>query len=370
MSCLTIAASRHRIADTSRLMARQRSSPGLFSLPNRVRLIDEHLGNQPIEPADAWKDVYRLLLWVDTRTGVAHCYESDKSQPHRAWYPRSLAFHDWVSAQLGVDPIDLKDEIDLMFRDVMRADVAVEAEEMKAKAVRAQQKLFPAGREMPVPGDDPRLHEIVEPLMPADEDERPGEEEVSAVLREVYAHMNSEKKRPNLLGRGFEDVLEGIISRLQSPPAEHGTQKLLETIPGFRPTRDGDKPEKVDYWVGDGDRRRVLVTAKWSVRADREKQMASDLQTYVQANEWRDLFEYVWITNEFDPARLVRNATNTQNNRHLFDKIVHICPDALAVVHNFDGRRKLHRTVVQLREQLRTGRIIGLHEFLTDISSR
>jgi len=350
-------------------MAR-RSAQGAFSQPNRIRLIDAHLGRRAINPEDAWKDVYRLLLWVDKRTGIAHCYESDKSQPGKRWYPRSLAFHDWVSSQLGVHPLELKDEIDLMFRDVMRIVIPAEAEQMKSEAISAQQKLFPTTRSMPVPGDDPRLQEIVEPLMPADADERPGEEDVRAILREIYAHMNSENKRANLLGRGFEDVLDGIITRLPTPPAEHATQKLLETIPGFRPTRDGDKPEKVDLWIGDGHRRRILITAKWSVRADREKQMATDLHTYNQANEWRDLFEYVWITNEFDPARLVANATNTQNNRHLFDKIVHICPEALTVVHDFGGRRRLGRNPALLRDLLLEGKIIGLGEFLADISSR
>ena len=29
----------------------------------------------------------------------AHGYESDKSQPGKAWYSRSLAFHDWIVAR-------------------------------------------------------------------------------------------------------------------------------------------------------------------------------------------------------------------------------------------------------------------------------
>jgi hypothetical protein len=344
------------------------SSQGPFSQPNRVRLVNEFLGDKSIDPATAWMDVYRLLLWVDNRTGVAHCYESDKSQPGRAWYPRSLQFHEWVSAQFGVDPLDLKDHVDWMFSEVIGAVIAAEADEMITKALSVQQQLFPQSRGMPVPGDDPRLHEIVESLMPADRAQRPSDGVVNAVLREIYAHMNSENKRANLLGRGFEDVLDGVISRLPSPPAEHGTQKALETIPGFRARREGDKQEKVDLWAGDGARRRVLVSAKWSVRADREKQLPSDLQTYVQANDWRDLFEFAWITNEFDPARLVANATNTQNNRLLFDSVVHICPEALGIVHEFDGPKKLGRNPGRLRDLLQEGRIVGLDAFLAGIS--
>ena len=81
-------------------------------------------------------------------------------------------------------------------------------------------------------------------------------------------------------------------------------------VRGFRAPRTGDKTEKVDLWIAPGDRR-VLVSAKWSVRSDREKQMRGDFLTYVTCNELREPFEYIWITNEFDPARLVANATFT-----------------------------------------------------------
>lgn len=354
----------------------KRASQGKFGEDNRVRLVDEFLGDKVIDPSEAWKDVYRLLLWVDPRTGMAHCYESDKSQPGRAWYPRSFVFHEWVSDQLVVEPIDLKDNIDLMFRDVLGEVIPAEADEMVAKAVKAQRRLaadrglFGEQRPMPVPGDDPRLLEIVEQLMPRDPSQRLGTEPVKRVLREIYAHMGSEKKRANLLGRGFENVLDGVIARLPAPPADHGPQRLIETIPGFRPTREGEKAEKVDVFVGDGNRTRFMISAKWSVRADREKQMAADLQTYVHANEWgRDVFDYVWITNEFDPARLVANATKTQNNQLQFSRIVHVCPPALALVHKLEGSGRLRKSPALLKELLEEGRIVGLDSFLQEISA-
>ncbi|ADB53476.1 hypothetical protein Cwoe_5066 [Conexibacter woesei DSM 14684] len=353
-------------------MARSNSntSQGPFGQPNRVRLVNQFLGLRTIDPANAWKDVYRLLLWIDTRTGIAHCYESDKSQPGKPWYPRSLEFHEWVSDQLGIAPMDLKDHVDWMFRQVVGAVTEAEADEMIANALGVQESLFAGNRKkMPVPGDDPRLREIVEPLMSLSPSERLDEDGINSVLRKVYAHMSSENKRANLLGRGFEDVLDGVIRRLPAPPEHHGAQTVLETIPGFRPTRDGDKVEKVDLWVGDGERRRIMISAKWSVRADREKQMATDFQTYNQMNDWRDPFEYVWITNEFDPARLVTNATNTQNNSLLFDKVVHICPAALGVVHRFGDGARLGRNPARLQELLAEQRIIGLDAFLRDISS-
>ena len=346
-------------------MAPRPVSVGPFSHPNRLRLIDEFFGSRIVDPATAWQDVYRLLLWIDNRTGIAHCYESDKSQPGRAWYPRSLEFHDWVSAQLGVAPIDLKDHIDHMFRQVIGTVIQTEANEMVLDALRVQDELFRSERAMPVPGDDPRLRAIVEPLMSGNVNDRPSPDQVNDVLRKIYAHMSSENKRANLLGRGFEDVLAGIICRLPTPPAIHGTQTVLESIPGFRAARVGDKAEKVDLWVGDGGTRRVLVTAKWSVRADREKQLSRDFATYVQANELRDPFEYVWITNEFDPARLVANTTETAMNRSLFDVVVHICPEALWLVHKLDKPKG--RNPGRLRELLNEGRIIGLSDWLNQI---
>jgi hypothetical protein len=315
-----------------------------------------------VDPAIAWQDVYRLLLWIDSRTGIAHCYESDKSQPGKAWYPRSLVFHDWLSKQLGVKPIDLKEHVDWMFQHVIGAVTQFEADQMVARAMSVQDAMFPPEHEMPVPGDDPRLHAIVEPLLSPDPLERPPEDRINDVLRKVYAHMSSENKRANLLGRGFEDVIAGVISRLPQPPAMFGTQTALETIPGFRAPRLGDKAEKVDLWAGDSARRRVLVSAKWSVRADREKQLATDFATYVQANELREPFEYIWITNEFDPARLVANATDTAMNQRIFDAVVHICPEALTVVHQLSDPRGANPK--RLRELLDERRIIGFDEWL------
>ncbi len=68
-----------------------------FGAQNRTRLIDAYFaGREPLTREMAWEHVYRLLLWIDQTTGLAHCYESDKCQPGKPWYGRSLAFHDWM----------------------------------------------------------------------------------------------------------------------------------------------------------------------------------------------------------------------------------------------------------------------------------
>ena len=74
-----------------------------FGAESRLQLLDEYFSvNGNVTPANAWQHVYQLLLWTDRTTGLAHCYESDKAQPGRKWYERSLAFHDWLAGSLGV----------------------------------------------------------------------------------------------------------------------------------------------------------------------------------------------------------------------------------------------------------------------------
>jgi hypothetical protein len=87
-----------------------------FGAKNRARLIDLYFEDHAAPTSEqAWEHVYRLLLWIDLTTGLAHCYESDKCQPGKNWYGRSLAFHDWLARALDVRPSAVADEIDWMF---------------------------------------------------------------------------------------------------------------------------------------------------------------------------------------------------------------------------------------------------------------
>jgi hypothetical protein len=339
---------------------------GPFSHPSRLALIDAFFAQRKVEPGEAWKDVYRLLLWSDPTTGLAHCYESDKAQPGRPWYARTLAFHDWLAREFGVHNDELPDQLDWMFRAVIKRVAAEEAAKQEGLWPKAAEQRAPYN-DMPDPGADPELRELIEPLLPKGEELRPTDDVVREVLRRVRAYIASENKRKNLLGRGFEDVLHGILHRLQGgAPPNVNTQTPIEEIPGFRAPRAGEKTEKVDLWVGSDGGRRILVSAKWSVRADREKQMRSDFQTYVDCNATSDPFEYVWITNEFDPARLVANATATAYNAPLFTAVVHVNPTAVRLVHQLDGG-DLRSTRAKLKEQLVTGRIVGLGDWLKSI---
>jgi hypothetical protein len=337
-----------------------------FSHQARVALIEDYFGDRLVDPYNAWKDVYRLLLWVDATTGLAHCYESDKAQPGRPWYARSLAFHSWLAMYFDIPPLELADQLDWMFRQAIRQVAAEETKRRESLEESAQRQIAVFSSPMPVPDDDPELREIIEPLLP-DGRFRPGDQTIRYVLRRVRAHIAIENKRKNLLGRAFEDVLVGVIARVDGRRAvTFGSQTPIEDIEGFRPPRDGDKTEKVDLHVITPSSRRILVSAKWSVRADREKQMLGDFQTYVACNSRREPFEYVWITNEFDAARLVANATKTEGNQLLFDSVVHVCPEALWIVHALDGP-KLNDTQRRLRTLLERQQITGLGNWLEDL---
>ncbi len=224
---------------------------GPFSRPNRVALIDRYFGDRAVVPREAWKDVYRLLFWCDPTTGLAHCYESDKSQPGRPWYARTLAFHDWLGEQLDLSNDALPDALDWMFRQVIEQVAAEEAGHREALTAKAESQRSRYDLAMPTPGDDPELRMLIEPLLPSDPSEWPKEDVIRDTLRKIRTHITSENKRKNLLGRGFEDVLAGILRRLDGePPTALGTQVAINEIPGFGEPRSGDKAEKVDLWVG------------------------------------------------------------------------------------------------------------------------
>ena len=92
-----------------------------FGAENRARLLTRYFNAAgDVNTENAWQHVYRLLLWIDRTTALAHCYESDKAQPGRAWYARSLAFHAWISDQLNTTPTNLGEEIDWLFREAVK----------------------------------------------------------------------------------------------------------------------------------------------------------------------------------------------------------------------------------------------------------
>src|SRR6266704_1178519 len=127
-----------------------------FGSENRARLLSRYFKDVGVvTSANAWQHIYRLLLWIDRTTALAHCYESDKAQPGRLWYARSLAFHDWVSNALAVAPAVLGEYLDWLFREAVK-DLAARAINGRSAAYEEQRAEY-EGRGFHQPDEDPEL---------------------------------------------------------------------------------------------------------------------------------------------------------------------------------------------------------------------
>jgi hypothetical protein len=349
---------------SSEVLPPEASTPSrAFGAENRARLLREYLGDEQTTPADAWKQVYRLLLWIDRTTGLAHCYESDKSQPGRGWYARSIAFHVWLASQLGVTPKALAGDIDWMFRravvDLVRFQAARVAH--LNESVAAQRAPY-EHLDIPPAGEDSELEEILlttlDPFLAV---RIPGET-LRQLIDEVRTYVGLENKRKNLVGEGFEDTLAALIRRL---PAARGwrvdNRLLIGDIPNFQhQSGDLEKRKRVDLVLWNADAaRRIIVTAKWSFRSDREEQFGTDFEAYVRLNRGRP-FEHVLVTNEFDAARLSRACESIAANASLFTQVVHVQPQGVLAAYG-DGGRGAARGLPAL---LTSGRLSSLEQWL------
>jgi hypothetical protein len=351
-------------------VAEQEAVDRAFGSDNRNRLIDKYfatVAQGDVTPANAWEHVYKLLLWSDPTTGLAHCYESDKSQPGKRWYGRSLAFHDWICTKLAVEPIGLSQEIDWLFIKACEdlAKVMLRREARLVQIAAAQREPY-SGRNFPDPGADPELTAIIKKKLGPYLSERPPEYRWRELTQEVRQFLAVQNKRKNLVGEGFEDVISQVVRRACRVPVESVyTRKVLYEIPGFNRARQGGKENKVDVAII-RPAMRTLVTAKWSVRADREKQFPTEYDEYINAESEGRKFQYVFLTNEFDPARLMRACENLHRNSLMFDHVVHINTDAVRATY-FEQRSTSDETVNSRRrvlDHINSGRLVSLEDWL------
>jgi hypothetical protein len=330
-----------------------------FGAENRARLLSRYFDEVgSITPSNAWQHVYRLLLWIDRTTALAHCYESDKAQPGRAWYARSLAFHDWVSAALDTHPASLGEKIDWLFREAVK-DLASKAVASRTATYAEQRSLY-EGQGFPEPGEDPELVGIIKEILGPWMDRQPPEEEFRNLTRRIYIYMSQENKRRNLVGEGFEDVIAGVISRLPvSQTLEIRNRALLHDLPGFHAPPPSEKAKKVDLALINR-HRRTLISAKWSIRADREEQFQSDFEAYARLESAGRDFAYTLITNEFDAARLKAACERRRQNAPLFTHVVHINPEGVLAAYG-DANRGASNA---LRTHVESGRLMDLRSWL------
>ena len=149
------------------------------------------------------------------------------------------------------------------------------------------------------------------------------------------------------------------------------TRTLLYGIPGFNRAKQGGKENKVDLAIVRPEMR-TIVTAKWSVRADREKQFPTEYEEYCNAESENKKFEYVFVTNEYDPARLMRACETLFRNSQMFDHVVHINTDAVQATYGALPQASGTRVDSRKRviEHIERGRLISLEQWLKILSGR
>lgn len=83
--------------------------------------------------------------------------------------------------------------------------------------------------------------------------------------------------------KGSRTVIAAVVKKSDANSAlDVGARCLLSTVPGFANTGVGDEPIKSHLAiVRAADQRRTIVTAKWSIWADRERQFAAEFADYV-----------------------------------------------------------------------------------------
>ena len=361
------------LGDHPPLAATGQTAARAFGQENRSRLLAAYFDEvDEVEPAQAWQHVYRLLLWTDRTTGLAHCYESDKCQPGRPWYARSLAFHAWVSQALGVSAPTLGEHIDLLFRRAT-ADLAVAAVNRRGqRATVADLQREPyAALGLPLPGDDPELEMIVTDVLAPYLTTEPPPEVLRDLTERIQVHVGQENKRKNLVGEGFEDTLAVLLERTPGFSNTHEVfvRPWLSDLPGFHRPRGSEKPRQVDLaLLRHGDGKRTLVSCKWSVRSDREEQFASDFRSYTELESAGEDFAYVLVTNEFDPARLAAACDARRQNARLFTAVVHVNPSGPAAAYDAPGLPK-RAAGGQSRalDHIKSGRLAGLASWINDL---
>jgi hypothetical protein len=310
-----------------------------------------------VTPESAWQRVYRLLLWIDRTTALAHCYESDKAQPGRAWYARSLAFHDWISSALGVAPANLGENIDWLFREVV-TDLAAQAFSDRT-ATYVEQRAPYEGRGFPEPGEDPELVGIIKESLGPWMSEDPSKDVYRQLTRRIHAYVTQENKRKNLVGEGFEDVIAAVLKRLPfASRIDIRNRSLLHELPGFHTPPPSEKGKRVDLALL-SESKRTLVSAKWSIRADREEQFQSDFEAYARLESAGQDFNYTLVTNEFDAARLKAACERRRQNAPLFTYVVHINPEGVLAAYGV-GRG----SAATVRTHVQNGRLISLKDWL------
>lgn len=344
------------------------AKPSPFGKESRVKILTEHFAATTVTTATAWQFVYRELLWIDGSTGLAHLYESDKAQPGRSkWFDRTILFTDLLCAGLGgITREELKAQIDRLFRACLETLIKSKSETSDAAELREawtsdEPELTDARTESYVP-DAELVVEFAQLLV---QRTLMAEPEAESFARELVSKaryfFTVERKRQNVLGEGFEDLLQLLVLHLARVPSERVIiRKRADTLPGFHGSTTRDRIEAPDMAVVGNARTDLLASIKWSLRHDRQKQLSDELDCYVDLLSQRQFPRYILVTNEYDPGRLV-NADGLARRGQKVDCIYHINLDLLLKV------LADHPKAADLKPLIKSGRLRSVEDFLNDL---
>lgn len=343
----------------------QMPQDGSFGQAVRMRVLNSYFVDAgPTNAANAWEHVYRCLLWMNQAAGLAHIYDSNHMQRGGNFHERAALFTRLLCQHWQTDVAGLASRIDVLFRGCV------------ADWRRRRRAVEPAGEEeagLEVEIESDLLADLVALLRANGLDDASAmaaARQAESLSRDFFTIGN---KRKNALGEGFEDLLFLLVQRVSAVASERVALRTAVTrLPGFRrpePRRPGDprarvpKPDLafVDPVAGVTQH---IVTAKWSLRQDRETQFQSEYNAYnmhrLQAAELR----FALITNEFDIARLrnVLSAMPGGQGGYIFHNVYHVNLDLLEATH---GAR-----FADIRPFVATGKLRSLADFLEEMGSR
>lgn len=335
------------------------AAPKPFGLETRSRIMADYFRHAgPVTPTNAWEHVYRLLLWKNESARLVHIYDSNHMQPGKMFHQRAVRFTDALTARWGLTRPELWLAIDVLFKGCV--------EELRRQEA-LRHKTENGDDEDPSELQDLIETELVQNGIPID-DARRLAFKLESDARRYFTISN---KRKNALGEGFEDLLYYLLTTVSHIPDDVvRLRQSTSTLPGFKqaaPKAPGQRRIREahpDLAFVVGDRTDTIVTAKWSMRQDRETQFSHEFSAYRSQKIQQSELTFALITNEFDPARLnnVAKAMATGSQAYAFHQIYHINLDLLKAAYGDDLRA--------VGGHIQTGKLRSLSDFLTDMGGQ
>jgi hypothetical protein len=293
-----------------------------FGQATRMRVLEAYFAQAgEVTAENAWRHVYRCLLWMNQGAGLAHIYDSNHMQPGGNFHSRAIRFTEELCRLFAVSRAELPAQIDHLFRGCVVEWKRTRPEEIDPEL---ESELVGA------------IEQVLHGEGLAETRVRPVARHLEVLSRDFFTIGN---KRKNALGEGFEDLLYLLLLRVaRVPPERIALRRPVSELPGFRRapskrpgTRAAREPHP-DIAIIEGGITHVITSAKWSMRQDRETQFQSEYTAYQMNKMQSTELRFALITNEFDVARLnnVARAIPGGAGGYIFHNIYHINPELLA----------------------------------------